>query len=56
MNFLSLFFWTIFIIPFVIFLGWLLKQDKRKGKAGIVILAVIVIVGVVYMYMTTKGK
>ena len=56
MNFLSLFFWAIFIIPFVIFLGWLLKQDKRKRKVGIIILTVIVIVGVVYMYITTKGK
>ncbi len=43
-------------MPFIAFLIWLMRQDKRKGVTGLIILAVIVIGGIVYMYIQTKGK
>lgn len=52
----SLIFWVVFIIPLVAFLIWLMRQDKRKGVTGLVILAIIVIGGIVYMYWRTKGQ
>lgn len=55
MNFPSLIFWAIFVLPLVVFLIWLMRQDKRNGRMGLVILAIIVIGGIVYMYMKTGG-
>ncbi len=55
MNIPSIIFWLIFVIPLVIFLVWLMRQDKRNGKTGLIILAVIVIGGIVYMYLKTGG-
>jgi hypothetical protein len=40
----------------VAFLVWLMRQDKRKGWIGLVVLAFIVIGGIVYMYLKTGGK
>ena len=56
MNIPSLIFWAIFVLPLVAFLIWLMRQDKRKGATGLIVLAVIVIGGIVYMYMKTGGK
>lgn len=36
-------------------LGWILWQDKRHRKSGLIMLAVLVVVAVVYMYVRTKG-
>ncbi|HTD98023.1 MAG TPA: hypothetical protein VK668_02000 [Mucilaginibacter sp.] len=56
MNIPSLIFWAIFVLPLVAFLVWLMRQDKRKGKTGLIILAIMVIGGIVYMYLKTGGK
>jgi uncharacterized membrane protein YqjE len=55
MSFPSLIFYAVFVIPLVIFLIWLMRQDKRKGKIGLIVLAVMVIGGIAYMYWKTKG-
>lgn len=56
MNIPSLIFWTIFVVPLVIFLIWVMKQDKRKSKLGLFVLIFMVVVGIVYMYVKTGGK
>ena len=53
----SIIFWLIFIVPLVLFLTWVMSQDKRKGRRnGLIVLAIIVVVGIVYMYWKTKGN
>jgi len=52
----NLIFWVIFVIPLVAFLVWLMRQDKRKGKIGLIVLAVIVIGAVVYTIVKKDGK
>lgn len=52
----SFIFWAVMVLPLVAFLVWLMRQDKRKGSTGLIVLAVIVIGGIVYMYMKTKGQ
>jgi len=52
----SLIFWIIFVIPLVVFLIWLMRQDKRKGWIGLVVLAVIVVGAVVYTIVKNDGK
>jgi len=39
----SWFFILIFAIPLIAFLLWLMKQDRRKGIWGIIIVALLVI-------------
>jgi hypothetical protein len=36
----------------VVFFIWLMRQDKRKGTTGLVILAILVIGAIVYTYLT----
>jgi hypothetical protein len=55
MSIPSLIFWAIFVLPLVAFLVWIMRQDKRKGATGLVVLAIIVIGGIVYMYLKTGG-
>ena len=57
MFFPSLIFYAFFVIPLVIFLVWLMRQDKNKRNArtGLIVLAVMVIGGIIYMYWKTKG-
>jgi len=55
MQITSIIFFLVFVIPMVAFLFWLMRQDKRKGFTGFVVLAVIVIGAIVYMFLTTKG-
>lgn len=52
----SIIFFLIFLIPLVGFLVWLMKEDKRKGKIGLMVLGFIVIAGVMFMYIMTRGK
>ncbi|HEY1010874.1 MAG: hypothetical protein ACO1NS_13025 [Daejeonella sp.] len=52
----SIIFFLIFLIPLVGFLIWLMKEDKRKGKIGLMVLAFMVIAGVMFMYLMTRGK
>ncbi|WP_428329826.1 hypothetical protein [Mucilaginibacter sp.] len=56
MNIPSLIFWAVFVLPLVVFLIWLMRQDKRKGATGLVVLAIMVIGGIIYMYVKTKGQ
>jgi len=54
MNAPSLIFWAIFVLPLIAFLVWLMRQDKRKGITGLVVLAATVIGCLVYMYFTKQ--
>lgn len=56
MNVPSLIFWAVFVLPLVAFLVWVMRQDKRKGITGLVVLAIMVIGCIVYMYWKTGGK
>lgn len=56
MSIPSLIFWLIFVVPLVGLLIWIMKQDKRKGITGLIILGVTVVIGIVYMYVRTGGK
>jgi uncharacterized membrane protein len=50
----NLIFYAVFVIPLVIFLIWLMRQDKRKGKIGLIVLTIIVVGGIVYMWLKLK--
>ncbi len=52
----SLIFFLIFLAPLIAFLFWLMKEDKRKGKIGLLVLAFLVIAGILFMYLMTRGK
>jgi cbb3-type cytochrome oxidase subunit 3 len=56
MKFASIVFYLVFLIPMVAFFVWLMRQDKRKGKTGLVVLAIMVIGGIAWMYWKTKGN
>ncbi|GAA4339293.1 hypothetical protein GCM10023149_49900 [Mucilaginibacter gynuensis] len=56
MNGPSMIFWAIFVLPLVAFLVWLMRQDKRKGKTGLVVLIILVVVAIAYMYWKTGGQ
>lgn len=43
----SWFFFLIFLAPLLVFLFWLMKQDKKKGWLGIAIVAVLVIIALI---------
>ncbi len=46
MNSMSLFFIMVIVIPFIAFIIWLLRQDKRKNYLGIVVLMAAIIAAV----------
>jgi uncharacterized membrane protein len=50
----SIIFFSIFLLPLVAFLIWLMRQDKRKGFIGIILVAVLVIIGIAYTYITKE--
>lgn len=56
MSAASFIFFLIFVLPMVAFLIWVVRQDKRKGILGLIVLSVIVIGAIVYMFVMTKGK
>lgn len=56
MNIPSLIFWVVFALPLVVFLAWIMRQDKKKGVIGLVVLAILVIVAIAYMYLKTGGE
>jgi hypothetical protein len=56
MNIPSLIFWAIFVVPFLAFLIWLARQDKRKGVTGLIVVIATVAIAIIYMYIMTKGK
>ncbi|TSJ44012.1 hypothetical protein FO440_07505 [Mucilaginibacter corticis] len=56
MSIPSLIFWIIFVIPLVAFLAWLIRQDKRKGWIGLIVLAIIVVGAIAYTIVKNDGK
>ncbi|GAB2695769.1 hypothetical protein GCM10027037_19480 [Mucilaginibacter koreensis] len=52
----SVIFWLIFVLPLLAVLVWVLRQDKRKGKTGLLVLAVIVVGGIIYMFVMLKKR
>ncbi|WP_345950370.1 MULTISPECIES: hypothetical protein [unclassified Mucilaginibacter] len=56
MSIPSLIFWLIFVVPLVGLLIWVMRQDKRKGITGLVVLGLTVVIAIVYMYVRTGGK
>ncbi len=46
----SLIFYGIFVIPLIAFLIWVLRQDKRKGWIGLIVLAITVVGAIAWMY------
>jgi len=56
MSIPSLIFWAVFVLPLLVFLIWLMRQDKRNGKTGLIVIAIMFIGGIVYMYWKTKGQ
>lgn len=43
----SWFFFLIFLAPLVAFLLWMMKQDRKKGWIGIILVAIMVIVALI---------
>jgi 4-amino-4-deoxy-L-arabinose transferase-like glycosyltransferase len=56
MSVASIIFFLVFLIPLIGLLIWVMRQDKRKGKIGLYVLGFIVVFGVWFMYLMTKGK
>ena len=56
MNIPSLIFWAVFVLPLVVFLIWLMRQDKRKGVTGLIVVIVTVVAAIVWMYVKTGGN
>ncbi len=50
----NIIFFGIFLLPLVVFLVWLMRQDKRKGTAGIILVAILVVLGITYTYLTRE--
>ncbi|WKK58063.1 MULTISPECIES: hypothetical protein [Sphingobacterium] len=51
----SIFFFVIFVIPYVYFMYWLVKQDKKKHVWGIVVVTVIAIIGFLVSQTASKN-
>ena len=58
MSIPSLIFWAVFVLPLVVFLVWLMRQNKNRkaGLTGLIVLAIMVVVAIVYMYVKTGGN
>lgn len=55
MNATSLIFFGLMLIPFVLFIAWLIKQDKKKNYLGLVVLlAAIILAVIVAIYVDAK--
>lgn len=55
MNSMSFFFFGLMLIPLIIFLIWLIRQDKHKNYIGLAVLVVAVIVAA-YVIITVDAK
>jgi uncharacterized membrane protein YqjE len=47
----NIIFFSVFVLPLVAFMIWLMRQDKRKGTTGLVVLIVIVAGAVIWTYI-----
>jgi hypothetical protein len=52
----SLIFWGIFVLPLIAFLIWLVRQDKKQGWIGLIVLAFIIIGAITYTIVKNDGK
>ena len=50
----SIIFYILFVIPYVYFMYWLVKQDKKKHMWGILVVTVIAIAGVLVSQTASK--
>jgi len=50
----SFFFYAIFVIPYVLFMYWLVKQDKKKYLWGVIVVTVITILGLIVSQTASK--
>jgi len=55
MNSMSFLFFGMMLIPLIIFLAWLIKQDKHRNYIGLVVLAAA-IVGAAYVIINVDMK
>lgn len=51
MNTAGYIFYAIFVLPLIAFLVWLMRQDKRKGKVGLLVLAALIVGALIYVYL-----
>ena len=51
MNGASVIFYAVFVLPLLAFLIWIMRQDKRKGKIGLIVLLITVVGVIAYMYV-----
>jgi uncharacterized membrane protein YqjE len=55
MNAMSLLFLGLIVIPFIAFIIWLLRQDKRKNYLGLIVLMVAILGAIaVAIYIDAK--
>jgi TctA family transporter len=50
----SVFFYAIFVIPYILFMYWLVKQDKKKYMWGVIVVTVVAIFGLVVSQRASK--
>lgn len=50
----TIIFFSVFVLPMAAFFIWLMRQDKRKGATGLIIVIVIVAGAIVYTYLTSE--
>ncbi len=50
----SIIFYILFVIPYIYFMYWLIKQDKKKYVWGIIVVTVIAILGIVVSQTASK--
>lgn len=50
----SIVFYIFFAIPYLLFMYWLVKQDKKKHVWGIIVITVIAIAGIVVSQKASK--
>jgi len=51
----SWFFFLIFALPLIVFLLWIMKQDRRKGWIGIILVAILVIVAIIVSMRASRN-
>ena len=50
----SIIFYIFFAVPYVYFMYWLVKQDKKKHMWGVLIITILAIVGLVVSQKASK--
>jgi presenilin-like A22 family membrane protease len=55
MNASGYIFYIVFVIPLIAAMVWLIRQDKRKGKIGLIVLAALVVGVLIYVYLNREA-